>query len=225
MLRRVVKYLVSITVRPALVRYLSSTRTYRYRNIVLQVPPQVFHPGFFSSTKMLLRYLCTLPLRGRTVLELGAGSGLIAIALAQLGSEVTATDINEIALGQLQRNAAANDVSLDVRRSDLFGSLTGERFSLIAINPPYYKRAPRNEREQAWYCGPKGEYFARLFAQLGAHLFPDSEVLMVLSDGCDLEMIHRLAGHNGFTLRCMQSRSNLFEPHFIYRIEITAADA
>ena len=224
-MRRVVKYLVSIAVRPALVRYLSATRSYRYRNIVLQVPPEVFHPGFFFSTKLLLRYLCSRPLRDRSVLELGAGSGLIAIALARLGSVVMATDINDTALARLEETAAANGVLLDIRRSDLFEALEGKRFSIIAINPPYYKGTPRNERELAWYCGPHGEYFARLFAQLEAHIFPDSEVLMVLSDGCDLGLIRSHAGKNGFALHCVQRRSNVLETNYIFRIEKTSAYA
>lgn len=221
-LRRVVRYIVSLTVKPALVRYLSATRTYRYRNIVLEVPPEVFHPGFFFSTKLLLRYLCTLPLRGQRVLELGAGSGLIAVALAQLGAVVTATDINDTALAQLEVNAAANDVALDIRRSDLFDNLPGERFPLIAINPPYYKGQARNQRELAWYCGPNGEYFTRLFRQLGAHVYPDSQVLLVLSDGCDLAGIRAEARANGFVLRCVLRRPNLLETNYLFRIEESA---
>ncbi|RYY86046.1 MAG: methyltransferase domain-containing protein [Chitinophagaceae bacterium] len=224
-LRRVVKYIVSIAVKPVLVRYLSTTRTYRYRNVVLQVPPEVFHPGFFFSTKLLLRYLCTLPLRGRRLLELGAGSGLISIVMAQLGSYVVATDINETALQQLEANAIANAVALEIRQSDLFNELRGERFDMIAINPPYFKGTPRSEREYAWYCGPAGEYFARLFRQLEDHIYPHSEVLMVLSDGCDREMIAAHAAAAGFRMQCVLRRPNLMETNFIYRIEKMVHDA
>jgi release factor glutamine methyltransferase len=217
-LRRVIKYFVSFAVKPVLVRYLSDTRTYRYRNVVLQVPPEVFHPGFFFSTKLLLRYLCTLPLRDRRVLELGAGSGLISIVLAQLGAQVTASDINDTALVQLWENAVANKVSIETRHSDLFDKLRG-RFDVIAINPPYYKGTARNEKEQAWYCGPKGEYFERLFAQLGDHIHPQSDVLMVLCDGCDIDMIRAYAQAKGFSLRCVQRQRNLLETGFVFRIE------
>ncbi|RYY39149.1 MAG: methyltransferase domain-containing protein [Chitinophagaceae bacterium] len=223
-MRRVVKYIVSVAVKPVLVRYLSTTRTYRYRNVVLQVPPEVFHPGFFFSTKMLLRFLCTLPLRGRRLLELGAGSGLISIVMAQLGSEVVATDINETALQQLQENAIANGVPVDIRRSDLFDDLQGTRFDIIAINPPYFKGQARNARELAWYCGPAGEYFARLFRQLENHIYAGSDVLMVLSDGCAIDTIRAHASAAGFQMRCVLRRPNLLETNFIFRIEKNASN-
>jgi release factor glutamine methyltransferase len=223
-LRRAIKYIVSIAVRPALVRYLSKTRTYCYRNIVLQVLPEVFHPGFFFSTKLLLRYLCTLPLRDRRVLELGAGSGLISIALAQLGAVVMASDINEAALQQLELNAAANSVDVDIRHSDLFESLGTMRFDVIAINPPYYKGTARNTRELAWYCGPAGEYFQRLFQQLTGHIHGESDVLMVLCDGCDIDMIRKHAAAGGFRLVLAQRQRNLLETNYIFRIEKTGSD-
>ncbi|RYD88706.1 MAG: methyltransferase domain-containing protein [Sphingobacteriales bacterium] len=224
-MRRVVKYIVSIAVKPALVRYLSATRAYRYRNIVLQVPPEVFHPGFFFSTKLLLRYLCTLPLRGKRVLELGAGSGLISIALAQSGAVVTASDINETALRQLKQNATANGVRINIRHSDLFNKLAAEHYDLIAINPPYYKGTARNEREQAWYCGPSGEYFARLFLQLAERIAAGSTALLVLSDGCDLQMVGAHAAAARLHLKRVQRRSNLLETNYIFRVEKTEANA
>ena len=82
-MRQVVKYIVERTYRPILVSYLSKTRFYTCNDIRLQVPPQVFHPGFFFSTKLLLAYMEGLPLYGKNFLELGAGSGLIAIHAAK----------------------------------------------------------------------------------------------------------------------------------------------
>ncbi|GAA4338248.1 methyltransferase [Flaviaesturariibacter amylovorans] len=218
-MKSLVKYLVSITVKPVLVKYLSGTRTYRYRNIVLQVPPEVFHPGFFTSTRMLLRYLQRTPLKGRSFLELGAGSGLLAVYAAQQGAVVTASDINPASVEILSGNARQNGVSLRVLHSDLFDAFPAGAFDVVAINPPYYRRQPASPKEQAWYCGAEGEYFQRLFTQLRGFLHADSDVLMVLCSGCDLAMIGAHAAAGGFVLQLVQRRQGILEDHFIYRIE------
>jgi hypothetical protein len=42
---------------------------------------------------------------------------------------------------------------------------------------------------------------------------------MVLFDGCDMEMINSFAAANNFILNCVQSKQNILEKNFIYKIE------
>ena len=51
----------------------------------------------------------------------------------------------------------------------------------------------------------------------------ESEVLMVLFDGCDMNMIRDFAKQNNFSLNCVQRKRNLLETNFIYKIETTYA--
>src|SRR6476620_2111727 len=146
-MRNLLKYIVARTYKPMLVRYLSGTRHYRYKNIRLEVPPEVFHPGFFTSTKLLLKYISTLDLAKKNFLELGAGSGLIAIYAARRGAQVTASDINYVAVNALKKNKFLNKVEMDVIESDLFQQISKQEFDVIAINPPYYKKEPASEKE------------------------------------------------------------------------------
>src|SRR4029079_8362350 len=113
-MKTVVKHIVAYTYRPLLIRYLSKTRIYRYGDIRLEIPPQVFHPGFFFSTKLLLNFLIRFELQGKRFLEPGCGSGLISIYAAKKGARVTSTDINPIAVKYLEKNAANNRVELKV---------------------------------------------------------------------------------------------------------------
>ena len=91
--------------KPLLVKYLSATKCYQYKGIKLIIPPEVFHPGFFFSTKLLLQYINQFSLQQKTFLELGAGSGLIAIYAAKKNAMVTATDINPVAVEYLKKNS------------------------------------------------------------------------------------------------------------------------
>ena len=108
----------------------------------LRIPKDVFHPGFFRSTKILLKYIDGLPIAGKRFLELGAGSGLISFAAAKKGAVVTATDINAQAVKYLGENSRANRLALEIIHSDLFTDIPHCRFDIVAINPPYYKKDP-----------------------------------------------------------------------------------
>jgi len=103
-LRTILKHIVANTYKPLLTKYLSKTRIYRYKDLLLKIPPEVFHPGFFFSTQMLLQYLVKLPLQKKEFMELGCGSGLISMVVAEKGATVTATDINPLALGFIKKN-------------------------------------------------------------------------------------------------------------------------
>ena len=219
-MRNIIKYFVGIIYKPLLERYLSKTRRYKYKGIKLVIPPEVFHPAFFFTTKLLLRYISSLPLHGKTFLELGAGSGVISIYAAKSKAYVTATDINPKAIEYLKKNSQANNVDLQVIHSDLFQNISRQLFDYIAINPPFYKKDPVSDKDYAWYCGKNGEYFHGLFSSLSNYSDKTSTILMILSDGCDLEMINHYADRHGFTLNAVFTKQNLLEKNFIFKIQL-----
>jgi release factor glutamine methyltransferase len=218
-MRNAIKYFVGATYKPLVVKYLSKTKNYQYDGIKLIIPPEVFHPRFFFSTKLLLKYLDRYPLKEKTFLELGAGSGLIAISAAKKGADVTATDINPIAVQYLKKNCGANNVCMNIIHSDLFQNISVQYFDFIAINPPYYKKQPHSYKDYSWYCGENGEYFQGLFYSIADYMHSDSVVLMILSEGCDVEMIQAIAGKNRFHLHLVCSKQNLLEKNFIFQIK------
>jgi release factor glutamine methyltransferase len=89
----------------------------------------------------------TNPDRPLRILDVGTGSGAIIIALAtQLpGANLTAVDISEPALDIARQNATRNNVGDRIRflQSDLLAAVAGERFEIVASNPPYVPDSDR----------------------------------------------------------------------------------
>ena len=218
-MKTAIKNIVAFTYKPFLEKYLSKKRKFTLGNIKLEIPPEVFHPGFFTSTQFLLQSVKKLSVRGKTFLELGAGNGLISIYAAKQDAKVTATDINPVAVEYLRINSSQNKTLINVILSDLFENISPQAFDIIAINPPYYKKDPQTLIDHAWYCGENGEFFFDLFNQLPAYIHRKSEVIMVLCEGCDMKMIEGAARQNGFKLNCVETKQGLIEKNFIYKIE------
>jgi ribosomal protein L11 methyltransferase len=82
-------------------------------------PGQAFGTGAHATTRLCLELMLGLAPAGR-FLDLGCGSGVLAIAAARLGwSPVVAVDFDPVAVAVAEENAAVNGVSIDVRRHDL----------------------------------------------------------------------------------------------------------
>jgi len=102
------------------------------------------------------------------ILELGTGSGAVALAIAheRPASVITATDIAQEALKLAQENAERHDVASRIRflEGDGLDPVRGESFDLVVSNPPYVAERDReslspelaHEPERALFAGPDG---------------------------------------------------------------------
>jgi release factor glutamine methyltransferase len=181
------------------------------------VHPEVFPPHYTISTKILLDFISTLNISKKTFLELGCGSGIISLHAASKDAKVTATDINTKAIEYLKKASIKNNLPITTLYSDLFSELNNLYFDFIVINPPYYPKEPKTQKEQAWFCGSDFEYFRQLFYQFSKRN-QSEEVYMILSEDCDLTKIKSIALNYNFKLGIVLEKKVLEEKNFIFRI-------
>ena len=98
-------------------------------------PRQDYVLGIASASTTLLNLTIRKPVE--SALDLGCGSGVLALYLAEHVRKVTATDISERACMFTRFNAALNQVDIDVRQGSLFEPVSSDRFDLITSNPPF----------------------------------------------------------------------------------------
>jgi ribosomal protein L11 methyltransferase len=96
-------------------------------------PGQAFGTGHHETTSACLTALDEVPLTGRRFLDLGTGTGILAIAAARRGAHALAVDIDPLAVEAAQANAERNGVSLDVRLGDS-DVVAGAQFDVVVAN-------------------------------------------------------------------------------------------
>ncbi|HEV7362791.1 MAG TPA: HemK2/MTQ2 family protein methyltransferase [Solirubrobacteraceae bacterium] len=166
--------------------------------------PGVFRPC--SDSWMLADIVEREPLApGARVLDLGSGSGVLAVAAARKTAEVTAVDVSRRAVTTTWLNARLNGVSVRAVRGDLFAPVRGERFALIVSNPPYLPSAndgPPRGPARAWEAGRSGRALVdRICVEAHDHLRPGGVVLLVHSSVCGEQATLTALGERGLRTR------------------------
>lgn len=120
------------------------------------------------------------PPGGKRALDVGTGTGVLALVLARAGARVVATDLAPAALECAAENAARLGLAGAVEpvRADLFPD---GRFDLVVANPPWLPREALTPLERAVY-DPGSAFLRGFLAGLAAHLAPGGEGWLVLSD-------------------------------------------
>ncbi len=114
-------------------------------------------------------------------LDLGCGAGLVALSLARHAGRVVATDINPRAAPFVRANAALNGLSnIDVRTGDLFAPVAGERFDVLACQPPFFPTPPDLAKQVYQQGGSRGDELAlEVVRSAGAHLSPGGRAAVI----------------------------------------------
>ena len=166
------------------------------------------------DTETLVQWALDCMRQGASVIDLGTGSGAIALALqhARPDAQITAVDRSADALAVAQANAARLGLGVRFRQGDWLQGMHGH-FDLVVSNPPYIALADphlpalAHEPIEALVAGTDGlDDLRTIIAQAGAHLVPGGWLL--LEHGHDqAEPVTRLLAHAGLVR--VQSRPDL----------------
>jgi release factor glutamine methyltransferase len=173
----------------------------------LDVFPQVFHPRYFGSSAILARFVSSLPLTGKSFLDVGCGSGLIGMCAARAGAQVMAVDINGEAVRCTLANAERHELPIKVQQSDLFSAIGARQFDAIAFNPPFLLGTAQSAADRAFYGGLNFEVIRNFVAGVRAHLRPGGAIYIILSADIDIANVEQIFRDRCFKIsRVVSSR-------------------
>ena len=185
----------------------------------ITVLPQVFCPKICLTGEIFAKALRAEWFNKQArVLELGTGSGTVAIFAAEFAREVVAIDINPHAVKCAAINVEKNELSekITVRESDLFDNIQQEKFDVILFNPPFFEEAPRTILDRAWRSTNVAE---RLANQLGNHLTNDGRLLLFLSGDGPPDVFLKPLREKNYQISEIFYKDVKSEEFFIFQVE------
>lgn len=190
------------------VAYLTGERG--FYDLVFEVTPDVLIPRPETELLVELALSKISSIRQCRILDLGTGSGAIAVTLAKYRPDscVTAVDLSTGALAVAKKNAKKHDVrNINFIEANWFSGVSGEKFDVIVANPPYIAEGDSHLQEGDLRFEPLGALVAQnnglscitsIIAQASGYLEPSG--WLMLEHGYDqADACRELLEKAGFT--------------------------
>ena len=179
-----------------------------YYGLNIRLHPQVYEPA--EDTLLLAENLAVG--EGDTALDVGTGTGLIALLMARKAKFVLGVDVNPLAVELARENAGLNGIrNVEFRLSDLFERVDG-KFDVITFNAPYLPGEPEEPIDLALVGGKTGrEVLDRFIKEVPDYLKPGGTVQIVQSSITGIEETLKRLEKVGLTARVAAKRHVFFE--------------
>ncbi|MAG08451.1 hypothetical protein CMO89_03185 [Candidatus Woesearchaeota archaeon] len=147
------------------------------------------------------------------VLDIGTGSGILAVEAAKKAKKVVGVDIDEKAVKYCKKNAKNKKIRFV--KSDLFKNVKG-KFDFIVFNPPYLPE-DKMDKDKALDGGKKGyEVIERFLVEVNEHLKPNGKVLLLFSSLTNKEKVEQFINRNLLESKLLEEKSFFFEKLYVY---------
>ncbi|GAB6136320.1 HemK2/MTQ2 family protein methyltransferase [Thermococcus prieurii] len=179
-----------------------------YYGLRILLDENVYEPA--EDTFLLAETLEVKP--GETALDVGTGTGIIALLMARKAKRVLGVDVNPKAVELARKNALLNGIgNVEFRLSDLFGNVSG-RFDVITFNAPYLPGEPEEAIDLALVGGETGrEVIDRFIREVPEYLTENGRVYLVQSSITGIEETLNLFRKAGLRAEVVAKRHLFFE--------------
>lgn len=155
-----------------------------------------------------------------SVLDIGTGTGIQAIAAAPKAKNVIAVDLDPNALEYAKNQVEVHGISnIEFRQGSLFEPIRKEeQFDLIIFNPPYLP-ADKWDKDISTTGGKHGwETIEKFLRQARGHLKEKGKILLVFSSLTTREKVLEIAGAEKYVAKLLQKKHFPFEDLFVYEL-------
>lgn len=179
-----------------------------YEGLKLKLHPDVYEPA--EDSFLLARNLKVR--EGDLALDIGTGTGIIALLMARKARFVLGTDVNPKAVELARENAGINDIkNVEFRISNLFENVEG-KFDIITFNAPYLPGEPEKPIDHALVGGERGrEVLDRFIDDARNYLKPKGMVQIVQSSITGIEETLEKLKNKGFNIEITARERYFFE--------------
>jgi release factor glutamine methyltransferase len=187
-----------------------------YRDIKISTYQDVYGP---EEDSFLLAENMKIP-EGAKVLDVGTGTGFLALAAAEYASSVVGVDVNPKAVELARKNAEANGIrNVKFLIGDLFSAIReDERFDVIIFNPPYLPVGEYDALGRSWSGGAGGlEVVKKFISAAPKHLNEDGEILLLLSSLNDMRKVRMMLREAGLLCEVAARKKMFFEELVVVR--------
>jgi release factor glutamine methyltransferase len=182
--------------------------------IEIETQQGVYEPA--EDSMLMIEALEVRP--GEDVLEVGCGTGIVALHCAKAGARVTASDVSIKAIECTRDNAERNGLDIMLVESDLLEQLDGT-FEVIVFNPPYL---PDDEAsDPRWTGGLSGLETTLMFLeQCKRKLAPGGRAYIIVSSLAESRKFELAADEMGYDREIVARRRIFFEELIAYKLRM-----